>query len=79
MFNFAWEHSTLLQQKYHYYFFTVNTEQHDCIRKQYAADAETATKKMSLHIRDNLLKVRNDRTISYSAKFHLMCFFISIE
>ena len=78
--NLAKEHLTLIQQKYYKYFFANNSEQYDCIRNPFSANAKMSTKELPLRIRENFFEVRNDRTRKLKfSEVQLDMFWISIQ
>ena len=61
--DLAQQHLILLQQKFEYYFHTINTEQYDWIRNPFSRNVEKSTEGLSLKMREEFLELRNDRTL----------------
>ena len=63
-----------------FYFYTIHTEQYDCIRNLFVTNAENSTEALSLQIREEFLELRNDGTLKLKfTKVPLHVFWIAVK
>ena len=61
--DLAQEHLSMLQEKFHKYFYSINTEQYDWIRNPFATNAINSTEELPLRIREEFIDLSNDKTL----------------
>lgn len=61
--DLAQEHLSMLQEKFHKYFYSINTEQYDWIRNPFATNAINSTEELPLQIREEFIDLSNDKTL----------------
>lgn len=78
--DLAQQHLSMLQQKFEYYFHSINTEQYNWIRNPFATNAISSTEALPLQTREEFTELSNDMTLKLKFdEVPLDVFWISIK
>lgn len=78
--DLAQQHLSMLQQKFEYYFHSINTEQYNWIRNPFATNAISSSEALPLQTREEFTELSNDMTLKLKFdEVPLDVFWISIK